>query len=248
MNVMVPKPFIYVAIILLILALVPPALIAWARATPSDVPRIHYIQDMDNQHRLMAQHASPEVDGLPLFRDGRAMRPVVPGTIARGELRADQHLERGLVGGEPATSFPPSLEIDLAFLERGQERFGIYCAPCHGLSGFGDGIVHERAMQLLVTPSLSKGTSWVAPKSLHEQAIRDQPVGQIYNTITHGVRNMAGYGDQIMVRDRWAIVAYVRALQRSQHARPADVESADGLPIFADDTPPPAPTEEEPSS
>jgi mono/diheme cytochrome c family protein len=228
---MLPKPFIYVGVMLIIVALVPPALIAWARATTSENPRIHFVQDMDNQHKLQAQQASPEVEGTPLFRDGRAMRPPVQGTIARGEVGSDDHYHRGLIGGQWADRFPPQVSVDLDLVQRGQERFEIYCTPCHGKAGYGDGIVHQRAMQLLATPTIAKGTTWVPPKSLHEEAIREQPVGQVFNTITHGVRNMAGYGAQIQLDDRWAIVSYVKALQRSQHARPSDVPDADRLPV-----------------
>ena len=212
---MVPKPMLYIGSILMMLALVPPALIAWARATTSEKPRVHFVQDMDNQHKLQAQQASPEVGGAALFRDGRAMRPPVEGTVARGELRENDHFDRGLIGGQWAESFPSEVEVDMAFLGHGQERFNIYCAPCHGRSGYGDGMIHQRAMQLLVTPPLSKGTSWVPPKSIHEEAIRQQPVGQVFNSITNGIRNMSGYEAQIPIEDRWAIVAYVKALQRS---------------------------------
>jgi mono/diheme cytochrome c family protein len=87
-------------------------------------------------------------------------------------------------------------------------------------------MVHKRAMELMNNPAIGNGTTWVAPKSLHEQEIREQPVGQIFNTISNGVRNMAGYASQIPVADRWAIVAYVKALQRSQNARAEDVPQA----------------------
>jgi mono/diheme cytochrome c family protein len=226
---MIPKPLIYAVVILVVLAMFPPALIARSRATTSREPRIHLVQDMDNQHRLKYQQASPAFAGVPLFNDGRAMRPPVAGTVARGEL-LDEHFDRGVSGNAWATTYPPQVRVDMALLRRGQERFNIYCSVCHGLAGYGDGMVHVRASQLLNTPTLSKGTSWVAPKSLHEEAIRQQPVGQIFSTITNGIRNMSGYAAQVPAADRWAIVAYVKALQRSQRARPGDVGDPNALP------------------
>jgi mono/diheme cytochrome c family protein len=165
---------------------------------------------MDNQPRFEAQHANA------LFADGRAMRPPVEGTVARGELRADDHLYRGISGGAWATTFPATIDVTMQLMERGRQRFNIYCQPCHGAAGYGDGIVNKRAMELLNLGT--NGTTWVAPKSIHEQQIREQPIGQLYNSITNGVRNMPPYGPQIPVADRWAIVAYVKALQRSQNA------------------------------
>jgi len=205
-----PKMIITIALLLLTAAAIPPALIAQARAVRSKKPRIHLIQDMDNQPRFEAQHANA------LFADGRAMRPPVAGTVARGELRADDHLYRGISGGEWATTFPATIDVTMQLMERGRQRFNIYCQPCHGAAGYGDGIVNKRAMEWLNLGT--NGTTWVAPKSIHEQQIREQPVGQIFNSITNGVRNMPPYGPQIPVADRWAIVAYVKALQRSQNA------------------------------
>jgi mono/diheme cytochrome c family protein len=236
-----PKPIIYAAIILTILAMIPPALIARSRAVPSERRRIHFIQDMDNQGKFRAQQTNP------LFADGRAMRPPVMGTVARGELNADDHFNRGVImdaAGKPqwATTFPSQAPLTEALMARGQERFTIYCRPCHGDAGYGDGIVNKRAQELMNTGV--NGTSWVQPKNIHEPQIRSQPVGEIFNTISHGIRNMAGYESQIPVADRWAIVAYVKALQRSQHAEPGDV-SADvrnSLPLIR--LPKPTTTEE----
>ncbi len=210
-----PKGFIYAAIILLCIAMIPPALIAQFRATRSPLPRVHLVQDMDNQPRYEAQHANP------LFADGRAMRPPVPGTVARGQLREDDHFERGVVNGAWATTFPQRVPVTMDLLRRGQDRFNIYCRPCHGAAGYGDGMVNKRAMELMNLGT--NGTTWVQPKSLHEQQIREQPVGQVFNSISNGVRNMPPYAAQIPTADRWAIVSYVRALQRSQTANPSDV-------------------------
>ncbi len=219
-----PKAIVFITLMLITAAAVPPALIAQARAVHSSKPRIHYIQDMDNQPRFEAQHANP------LFADGRAMRPPVPGTVARGELRADDHYHRGITRGEWATVFPAQVEVSMTLLQRGRERFGIFCQPCHGAAGYGDGMVNKRAMEL-VNQGVN-GTTWVQPKSLHEQQIREQPIGQIFNSITNGVRTMPPYGPQIPVADRWAITAYVKALQRSQNAGEADGR---GLALAAPD-------------
>jgi mono/diheme cytochrome c family protein len=224
----VPRVIIYVTVILALLAMIPPALIASLRATNSEVPRVHLIQDMDNQPRLEAQHASP------LFLDGRAMRPPVEGTVARDGLEADEHFHRGVDGDAWAETFPAAIYVDMAFLQRGRERYDIYCTPCHGAAGYGDGMVNQRAMALLNRGI--NGTTWVQPKSIHEEAIVEQPVGQLYNAIANGVRTMPAYGSQIPVADRWAIVAYVRALQRSQAgdesaARPTD-ELVPGSPVM----------------
>lgn len=230
-----PKPIIYATLVLLILAMIPPALIARTRAVPNDRRRLHLIQDMDNQGKFRAQQVNH------MFADDRAMRPPVPGTVARGELDLDDHYNRGIVQGAPtatgpavqwATTFPAQAPLTMELMMRGQDRFTIYCRPCHGDSGYGDGIVHKRAMELVLTGA--NGTAWVQPKSLHEQAIREQPVGQIFNTITHGIRTMPSYESQIPVADRWAIAAYIKALQRSQHAKPDDVPAAlrNNLPVL----------------
>jgi len=203
-------------------ATIPLALIFRARTSFSEVPRIHIIQNMDNQPKYVSQEANA------LFLDGRVMRPRVEGTIARGEMTSDTHLFMGVVDDGWATTYPNSLRVDRAFVERGQNRFTIYCTPCHGQGGFGDGLVHLRAAQLVETGA--NGTTWVAPKNLHEDAIREQPVGQLFNTITKGVRTMSSYASQIPVKDRWAIVAYVKALQFSQDADPASIPNAHALP------------------
>lgn len=213
----VPKPLIYLAITAVFLAFVPPALIARVRAMNSDARRIHLVQDMDNQASIRAQAPNP------LFRDGRGARPPVGGTVARGGLRTDDHLHIGFVDGRWVDTFPPSIEVDRALVERGRERYDIYCAICHGYAGYGDGMVHRRAMELVNNPAIGNETQWVQPRSLHDPAVRSQSPGEIFNTITNGRNTMAGYQAQVPVRDRWAIVAWVRALQRSQNARPADL-------------------------
>jgi mono/diheme cytochrome c family protein len=210
------------------IATIPMALIFRARTSFSDRPRIHIIQNMDNQPKFVSQEANA------LFLDGRVMRPRVEGTIARGAMTDDTHLFMGIVDDGWAITYPDTLNVDRAFVERGQNRFFIYCTPCHGQGGFGDGLIHQRASQLVETGA--NGTSWVAPKNLHEDAIRELPVGQLFNTITKGVRTMSGYASQIPTNDRWAIVAYVKALQLSQHADPASIPNAHVLPLVTTTT------------
>jgi hypothetical protein len=219
-----PKALIYAVMVLAILALIPPALIARTRAVNNKNRRIHLIQDMDHQGKFGPQDTSD------IFTDRRAMRPPVEGAVAREDaVREDNHYYRGVISGADgkpawATAYPRQMTVDLNFIRRGQERFNIYCRPCHGYGGYGDGIVNERAMQLMSSAE-AKGTAWVQAKNIHEPLIREQPPGQIFNTITHGIRNMAGYESQIPLDDRWAITAYVKALQFSQHATLQDVPS-----------------------
>lgn len=193
--------------------LIPPALIAWARVAKKSQTRIHIVQDMDAQEKFRPQRESR------VFADGRIMRPVVPGTVARGELRDDEHFYTGLVAGQYATSFPthrPEVQITEAFVRRGQRQFNIYCAPCHGLDGAGNGRVNQRALELAEP-------GWVQAASLYDEERLGRPVGHLFNTITHGIRTMPPYGDKLSEADRWAVVAYVRALQRSQTATIEDV-------------------------
>jgi mono/diheme cytochrome c family protein len=193
---------------LVALSFVPLALIARARVSNSQLPRLHLVPDMDSQPKFKAQAANP------MFADSRAARPQVAGTVARGQWPRDEALHVGRVDGEWVNAFPIPLTEPL--LRRGQERYGIFCAPCHGLSGYGDGPVSVRADRL------REGT-WTPPSSLHTELVQSRPAGHLYNTITNGIRTMPAYGAQITVNDRWAIVAYLRALQRSQHAPLADV-------------------------
>ncbi len=184
--------------------LLPFACIYAARHALSPTPRIHLVQGMDNQPRYKSQQVNP------LFADTREARPPVAGTIARGHLESDDAFERGGRDGRWVETFP--VPVTMGLLKRGQERFQIYCAPCHGLAGSGDGIVAVRADRL------QEGT-WVPPTSMNDASVLARPVGHLFNTITNGIRTMPSYGSQIPAADRWAIVAYVRALQLSRHAK-----------------------------
>jgi mono/diheme cytochrome c family protein len=201
------------------LALVPFACIARARVMSSPEPAWHLVQDMDNQISFKSQQAGDQ------FADGRAMRPPVEGTIAFGSVVNNPHFTEGLERGGYTESFP--LPVTDSLMARGRQRYEIYCSPCHGLSGYGDGMVARRA------DSLQQGT-WVPPASFHVEPAYSRPVGHLFNTITNGIRNMPAYGSQIAVEDRWAIVAYVRALQRSRHAGIDDVPPDERVALTAE--------------
>jgi len=172
------------------------------RGMPSDKPPIHIERDMFDQPRYDPQA------GSKFFDDGAAMRPLVPGTIGYGELHEDNayYLGQDDKGNFIEKSPVPTTEV---VLRRGQERFDIYCSPCHGRAGDGRGIVVQHG--------------YLPPPSYHTDRLRNMPDGEIYSAIAHGVRNMPSYGDQVPVADRWAIVGYVRALQLSQNATIEDV-------------------------
>jgi mono/diheme cytochrome c family protein len=240
----IPRPLLIGAGVFASLLIVPPFAIGWIRAQPSPGRPIHIFWDMDMQPKFKAQSPSN------LFADTRSMRPLVPESVAVGEANLDGHLMEGVAAdGQWATTLPMGLTPDIEFLKRGQNRFNIYCSVCHGYAGYGDGMVNRRAMELMVNQEgPPAGTSWVAAKSFHDETVRPQPIGQIFHTATHGVRTMAGYAAQVPTEDRWAIAAYVKALQLSQNATLQDVppalrgELATRKPIPAPATAAPAPT------
>jgi len=203
-----PRWLMYLVVIAIALSWVPIALIMRARVTTSSKPRIHIIPDMDNQPRYGAQSRNP------LFADRRAMRPPIAGTVARGTVLGDPALATGKLGDDWVVAIPAP--VSPSMLERGRQRYDIFCSPCHGLAGAGDGMVAQRADELL------EGT-WTPPTSFHTDLLRQRPAGHLFNTISNGIRNMPAYGPQVPIQDRWAIVAYVRALQRSQNATVDDV-------------------------
>jgi mono/diheme cytochrome c family protein len=141
------------------------------------------------------------------FDDGRAARPLVEGTVARGQLRDDEHLFTGKLGKELATTYP--FPITEAVLERGRERYTIYCTPCHGQLGNGEGMVVQRGLK--------------RPTSFHIERLRQAAPGYFFDVITNGFGAMSDYAAQVPVRDRWAIAAYIRALQISQAVPLAEV-------------------------
>ena len=158
-------------------------------------------QDMHDQPRFKTYRPSS------FFADGRSARPLVEGTVARGNLQADEHLYQGKENGGPATNFP--FPITEQVLLHGQERFNIYCSPCHSQLGDGQGMIVQRGLK--------------QPPSFHIERLREAPVGYFFTVISNGFGVMYDYSDRIAPRDRWAIIAYIRALQLSQNATLADV-------------------------
>ena len=244
----VPK-FIYSVWALSVAASIIPLLcVLTMRVTNSSKPRFHIFPDMDFSPARDAQQTTS------LFRDNRAMRPDVPGTVARGQLGGSMEALTGIdfdklnetdpeavatliaayqeeSAGEATPPAEPvddtpwldriPVTVDEALMARGKQQFGIYCSVCHGMNGLGNGLVNQRATE-------KQFDTWVPPSNLHDPTLYSDkyPDGKLFSTITNGIRKMAGYASQIEVKDRWAIVAYVRALQLSQNA-PMDLVPAD---------------------
>lgn len=172
------------------------------RGRPSENPPIHLNPNMDYQEKYETFEESD------FFADGSAMRMPVEGTVARGELRADTQYYTGKDEQGNFIAKSP-LQFTMPVLQRGQQRYDIYCAPCHDGAGTGQGIVIKKGFLL--------------PPSFHLDRLREAPDGHFYDVISNGIRNMPSYRHQVPVEDRWAIVGYVRALQRSQSASSGDV-------------------------
>jgi hypothetical protein len=149
------------------------------------------------------------------FPDGMASRPLVEGTVARGHLRADDHFYRGRVNGELAREFP--FEVTREVLLRGQERFNIFCSHCHDRAGTGRGMVVQAGFPR--PPDFHEGE--------HAERLRRAPPGHLFDVITNGLGRMPDHAEQIPPRDRWAIAAYVRALQFSQYAHVDELPEED---------------------
>ncbi len=164
-------------------------------------PPIEIFSDMKRQPKLEAQEAHA------FFADGRASRMPPPGTVAQGQLDADAAFATGVENGVYVGRNP--LPLNQQVLQRGQERYNVYCAPCHDRAGTGRGIVAQRG-------------AWVA-NNLHDERIKQMVDGEIFQVVTYGRRTMPGYRFQISEQDRWAIVAYVRALQRATSGTIEDV-------------------------
>lgn len=162
-------------------------------------------QDMHDQPKYKAQARSD------FFLDQRAARPLVEGTVPRGFERADTLLYTGKVDGKPADVFP--FPVTAAVMGKGRERFDIFCAPCHGRTGAGDGLVVRRGFR--------------APTSFHDERLRAMAPGHFFDVMTNGFGAMPDYAQQVPVEDRWAIAAYIRALQRSHSGTLADVPAAE---------------------
>lgn len=155
------------------------------------------------------------LDPSTFYPDGMSARPIMPYTVARGQLDDDELFYTGLENGAPAEQFPFTVTDEVVV--RGQERYNIFCTPCHGYAGYGDGMIVQRGL----TP----------PPSFHSERMRLAPVGHFFGVITNGFGAMYSYGERIPPDDRWAIIAYVRALQLSQNATMDDVP-ADEVPAL----------------
>ncbi len=147
-------------------------------------------------------HDQPKYEPLEagaMFSNGQSARPLVEDTVARGQLNDDEQFNTGKVGGQLADTFPYAVTADM--VDRGQERFNVFCSPCHDRAGTGRGMVVRRGYR--------------QPPSLQDQRLKDAPVGHFFDVMTNGFGAMPDYRAQIPVADRWAIAAYIRALQRT---------------------------------
>ncbi len=166
-------------------------------------------QDMHDQPKLRG------LRGSVFFADQRGVRPLVPGTVARGRLNDDELLYSGKLDGKLADVFP--FEMTRADLDRGHERFDIYCSPCHDKLGTGNGMIVQRGMK--------------RPPSYHIQRLREAPAGYFFDVMSNGFGAMFDYSDRIKAEDRWRIAAYIRVLQLSENAKIEDVPESERTKI-----------------
>jgi len=157
-------------------------------------------QDMQDQPKFIPQR------GSDFFADGRSARPQVANTVARGQLHEDAYFYTGLVDGKEGNSMP--FPVTMQVLQRGQERFNIYCTPCHSRVGNGAGMIVQRGYR--------------PAGNFHTPRLMAAPLGHFFSVITHGYGAMPEYAAQVAPQDRWAVVAYIKALQLSQNAKPGD--------------------------
>lgn len=158
------------------------------------------------QGMMNQDHIKPLAEN-DFFKDGSGARPIPAHTVARGHLNEDERFFKGMIGDRLVMEVP--MPVTLELLARGRERFDIYCAVCHGRTGAGDGMIVQRGFP--------------KPPSLHEERLRAAPAGHFFDVITQGYGVMYSYAARVEPADRWAIVAYIRVLQLSQHATPNEV-------------------------
>ncbi len=192
------NPFVIIVVVSLTLVFG----IGCYQGRPTSREPIHLNPNMDDQPKYEAMEKSR------FFADGSAMRLPVEGTVARGELNVDPAYYTGKDRSSKLIRTIP-VPVTMGLLRRGQERYNIYCSPCHGRVGDGQGIVVKRG--------------YPPPPTFHAERLREIEDGHIFDVITNGIRNMPPYKHQVPVEDRWAIVAFFRALQRSQAATPDDI-------------------------
>jgi mono/diheme cytochrome c family protein len=160
-------------------------------------------QDMHNQPKFFPQR------GTTFYADGRSVRPQVENTVARNQMHGDAYFFTGLQGDKEGDSLPPELTLTTELIERGQERYNIYCTPCHSRVGNGAGMIVDRGYR--------------PAGNFHEDRLRNAPLGHFFNVMTNGYGAMPDYAAQVTPEDRWAIAVYIRALQLSQNAKASDV-------------------------
>lgn len=223
-----PQLFWRIIMLLLFIGMIPAALVFRAIFVTSDAPPFRIDNGMAYQPRFKGQYPNTflqETTGNEVNN-----RPPVARTIVYNST-FDEHFDTGKVNGQPAPGFPKRILDQLAreaeskepppkpgdppkrLVDRGQRQFNIFCAQCHGIAGYGDGMIHRVAEERARNGMMSL---WVPPKSFHDPLIASQNEGQIFDTLTNGKNKMWGYGYRIPPEDRWAIILYIRALQRSQ--------------------------------
>ena len=174
---------------------------AAAAATIALAATIGCRQDMQDEPKFFPQR------GTTFYADGRSVRPQVANTVARNQRNEDSYFATGLVDGKEGDGLP--FPVTAQVLERGQERFNVYCTPCHSRTGNGEGMIVQRG--------------YTKAGNLHTARLESAPLGHFFHVMTNGYGAMPDYASQVSPADRWAIVAYIRALQLSQHASQADV-------------------------
>lgn len=180
------------------------SLALWCLSAVPAVMSLAGCNDMSDQAKYKPLRPSA------FYADGSS-RPLVEGTVARGHARTDELMYTGKIKGRLADTFP--FPVTAEVVHRGQDRFNIFCSPCHGRLGKGDGMIVQRGFP--------------RPNSFHADSVRVLPAGFYFDVITNGFGRMYSYAPSIPVRDRWAIVAYVRALQLSQHASLKEIAETD---------------------
>ena len=160
-------------------------------------------QDMHNQPKFYPQR------GTTFYADGRSARPQVENTVARNQMHENAYFYTGIVGGKEGDGMP--LPVTAELLQRGQEKYNVFCTPCHSRVGNGAGMIVQRGYR--------------PAGNFHTDRLRSAPLGHLYSVIANGYGSMPEYASQVGPEDRWAIVAYIRALQLSQNARAADIPS-----------------------
>ena len=177
------------------------------------------------RQKMADQPRYDPLEASGFFADGMSARPRVAGTVARGEMTSDPFFDSGKRNGQIADGFPMPVTIEL--VNRGHERYDIFCAQCHGRVGDGNGMIPSRGYR--------------RPPSFHTETIRNRTTGHYFDVMTNGFGAMPPYRNQVSPQDRWAIVAYIRALQLSQNATVADVPPADRAHLDAPAAAPAAP-------